>query len=155
MSSQYTVERSRMVEASADRVYPLLADFHQWTRWSPWEDVDPDLRRSYGGAETGRGSTYAWSGNRKAGAGNMTITDAETDRLVDIDLVFEKPFKARNRTTFTLTAQGDATVVTWRMEGPRPLAMRLLGPLMNPDKFIGNDFDKGLDRMALVAPAPE
>lgn len=155
MTSTYTVERSRTIEAPVDRVYPLIADFRQWTRWSPWEDVDPDLHRSYGGAETGQGSTYAWSGNRKAGAGSMSITRAEENKLVDIDLVFEKPFKARNRTTFTFTPQGDSTVVTWRMEGSRPLLMRLMGPLLNMDKMVGNDFDKGLDRMALVAPAPE
>jgi uncharacterized protein YndB with AHSA1/START domain len=155
MASTFTVERTRTIPAPVEKVYGLIADFRQWPRWSPWEDVDPDLHRSYGGAETGQGSTYAWSGNRKAGAGSMSITAAEENELVDIDLMFEKPFKARNRTTFTLTPQGDATVVTWRMEGPRPLFMRVLGPLMNPDKFIGNDFDKGLDRMALVAPAAE
>jgi uncharacterized protein YndB with AHSA1/START domain len=155
MAATFTVERTRTIPAPVPKVYGLVADFRQWPRWSPWEDVDPDLHRSYGGAESGQGSTYAWSGNRKAGAGSMSITKTEENQLVDIDLVFEKPFKARNRTTFTFTSQGDSTVVTWRMEGPRPLMMRVLGPLMNPDKFIGNDFDKGLDRMALVAPAPE
>jgi uncharacterized protein YndB with AHSA1/START domain len=155
MAATFIVERTRTIPAPVPKVYGLVADFRQWPRWSPWEDVDPDLHRSYGGAESGQGSTYAWSGNRKAGAGSMSITQAEENQLVDIDLVFEKPFKARNRTTFTFTPQGESTVVTWRMEGPRPLMMRVLGPLMNPDKFIGNDFDKGLDRMALVAPAPE
>jgi uncharacterized protein YndB with AHSA1/START domain len=152
MASTYTVERSRTINAPVERVYPLIADFRQWTRWSPWEDVDPDLHRDYGGAESGTGASYAWSGNRKAGSGTMTITDARENEMVDIDLQFEKPFKSRNRTTFTLDPQGDSTQVTWRMEGPRPLVMRLLGPLMNLEKVVGRDFDKGLDRMALVAP---
>jgi uncharacterized protein YndB with AHSA1/START domain len=154
MASTYTVERSRMVSAPVDRVYPLVADFRQWTRWSPWEDVDPDLQRAYGGAESGVGATYSWSGNRKAGTGHMEILRAEENQHLDIQLTFEKPFRSTNTTSFEFAARGDTTLVTWRMVGPRPLVMRLLGPLMNMDKMLGKDFDKGLGRMDLVAGAP-
>jgi uncharacterized protein YndB with AHSA1/START domain len=148
----FTVERSRTIKAPVERVYPLIVDFRQWTRWSPWEDMDPDLHRAYGGAETGPGATYAWSGNRKAGAGTMTITGAEENSSVAIDLHFDKPFPSDNKIVFELVPDGDTTEVTWRMVGPRPWWMRLAGPLMNMEKFVGRDFDKGLDRMALVAP---
>ena len=154
MASLYTVERTRTIEAPAERVFPLVADFRQWTRWSPWEDVDPDLHRSYAGAESGVGAVYAWSGNRKAGAGRMEILRAEPDSLVEVDLQFEKPFRSRNTTTFTLVPEGDRTQVTWRMTGPRPLVMRVTQKFFDMDKLIGKDFDRGLDRMALVAPAP-
>ena len=154
-SSTYTVVRRRTIPAPVERVYPLVVDFRQWTRWSPWEELDPDLHRSYGGAESGTGATYAWSGNRKAGAGKMTITDAEENRRVAIDLHFDKPIKSDNVTTFTFEPKDDATEVTWEMQGPRPLVMRLMGPLMNMDKIVGRDFDKGLEKMVLVAPMAE
>src|SRR3954452_16238112 len=155
MASSYTVERSRTIPAPVERVYPLIVDFHQWPRWSPWEDLDPDLHRSYAGPDAGTGATYAWSGNRKAGAGKMSITDVAENQRVDIDLAFEKPFKSQNTTTFTLVPDGEQTTVTWLMTGPRPLLMRMLGPLMNMDKLVGKDFEKGLDRMAQVAPMAE
>lgn len=154
MTSLYTVERSRTIEAPVDRVYPLISDFHQWTRWSPWEDVDPDLHRAYSGADAGVGAVYAWSGNRKAGSGRMEIVRAEENELVEVDLRFEKPFKSRNTTMFLLTPVGDCTEVTWRMTGPRPTIMRLTQKFFDMDKLIGKDFDRGLDRMALAAPAP-
>jgi uncharacterized protein YndB with AHSA1/START domain len=154
MTSTYTVERTRTIDAPAERVYPLIADFRQWPRWSPWEDVDPELQRSYSGAESGVGAVYAWSGNRKAGAGRMEILRAEPDALVEIDLQFEKPFKARNTTSFLLEAAGDRTEVTWRMTGARPTLIRLTQKFFDMDNLIGKDFDRGLDRMALVAPAP-
>ena len=154
MASLYTVERSRTIEAPAERVFPLIADFRQWTRWSPWEDVDPDLHRSYTGAESGVGAVYGWSGNRKAGAGRMEILRAEPNTLVEVDLRFEKPFKSENTTTFVLQAVGEVTEVTWRMTGPRPMVMRLTQKFFDMDKLIGKDFDRGLDRMALIAPAP-
>ena len=155
MTSIYTVERRRTIETPVERVYPLIADFHQWTRWSPWEDVDPELHRAYSGAASGVGAVYAWSGNRKAGAGRMEIVRAEENELVEVDLRFEKPFKSQNTTTFLLQPQGDRTEVTWRMTGPRPTIMRLTQKFFDMDKLIGKDFDRGLDRMALVAPAPD
>jgi uncharacterized protein YndB with AHSA1/START domain len=154
MASLYTVERSRTIDAPAERVFPLIADFRQWTRWSPWEDVDPDLHRSYSGAESGVGAVYGWSGNRKAGAGRMQILRAEPNSRVEVDLQFEKPFRSRNTSTFVLEPLGDRTRVTWRMTGPRPAFMRLTQKFFDMDKLIGKDFDRGLDRMALVAPAP-
>lgn len=154
MTSIYTVERTRTIDAPAERVYPLIADFQQWPRWSPWEDVDPELQRRYSGAESGVGAVYGWSGNRKAGAGRMEILRAEPSSLVEIDLRFEKPFKSQSTSTFLLEPVGDRTQVTWRMAGPRPALIRLTQKFFDMDKLIGKDFDKGLDRMALVAPAP-
>jgi len=65
------VVRSRRIAAPRERVHELINDFHDGRQWSPWEDVDPDLRRDYSGAESGVGAKYAWEGNRKAGKGNM------------------------------------------------------------------------------------
>ena len=84
----YTVERSLTINAAAEHIYDQIADFHRWTRWSPWEDLDPALERSYSGAESGIGAVYAWSGNRKAGQGRMEITDASRPSAVQVDLLF-------------------------------------------------------------------
>jgi uncharacterized protein YndB with AHSA1/START domain len=158
MSSTYTVERSRTIDAPADRVYQLVANFEQWTRWSPWEDADPAMERRYSGAESGVGAVYSWAGNRKAGSGRMEITRADDPRLVEIALQFEKPFKSSNLTVFTIDPIGGADAVdsgqsrvTWRMTGPRPLLLKLLSPVMNMEKLVGKDFDRGLDRLAEVA----
>ncbi len=158
MSSTYTVERSRVVDAPADRVYQLVADFEQWTRWSPWEDVDPQMERRYSGADSGVGAVYSWAGNRKAGSGRMEISRADEPRLVEIALEFEKPFRSSNLTVFTIDplepaagAEEGRSQVTWRMTGPRPLLLKLLSPVMNMEKIVGKDFEKGLARLAEVA----
>ena len=150
MSATYTVERSRTLTAPPERVRALIEDFHQWPRWSPWEEIDPTMQRTYGGPESGVGSTYAWSGNRKAGSGRMEIVKVEDDRI-KVALHFDKPFTSDNELTFRLEPQGSGTHVTWHMVGPRPLFMRLAGPLMNMEKLVGKDFDRGLDRLDVVA----
>lgn len=147
MTSTYTVERSRTIPATPDDIRPLLTNFRNWRLWSPWEEVDKDLHRAYSGPHAGVGAHYAWDGNRKAGAGSMEIVGLDEDE-VEIRLEFLKPFKSRNTTTFVLRAtEGGSTEVTWRMVGPRPFLMRVMGHLMNPEKLVGGDFEKGLAKL--------
>jgi hypothetical protein len=147
MSATYAVERSRTIQASPDRIRPLLTNFRNWREWSPWEDLDDDLHRAYSGPHAGLGAQYAWNGNRKAGAGSMEIVGLD-ETYVEIRLEFLKPFKSTTTTSFRLQPRGEgATEVTWRIVGPRTRMMRLMGPLLDMDKMIGRDFEKGLDRL--------
>ena len=140
--ADFTLSRSTRIQADATRVHALLEDFREWRKWSPWEGLDPALSREYTGPDHGVGSTYHWSGNKKAGEGEMKIIES-TPSVVAVDLEFLKPFKATNVTTFALTPVGDATDVTWTMTGTRNALMSVLGKLFF-DKSIGADFEKGL-----------
>ena len=150
----YTVERSATMAAPPARVYEQIADFHNWTTWSPWEDVDPQLRRTYSGAESGTGAAYGWSGNRKAGQGRMEITQATEPSRVQIDLAFEKPWKARNDTAFTIVPEGSGSRVTWSMTGKKTLVTKAMGIFKSMDKLIGPDFERGLARLRAVVERP-
>ncbi len=101
MASTYTVERREHIAAPPDIVRERIVDLHRWEAWSPWEDLDPELRRRYGGAASGVGAWYEWKGNRKAGKGRMEIIGAESS-TVRIDLQFVKPFKSHSNTVFEL-----------------------------------------------------
>lgn len=140
--ADFSLSRSTRIQAPPERVHPLLDDFREWQKWSPWEGVDPDLHRDYSGPDHGVGSTYHWSGNRKAGEGEMTITGS-TPASVVVDLAFLKPFKATNVTRFDLVPAGEATEVTWTMTGTRSAVMSVMGKLFF-DKAIGKDFERGL-----------
>lgn len=147
----YTVERAVTIEAPASAIYPLLADFHQWGAWSPWEELDPDMQRTFSGSDAGPGAVYEWSGNRKAGAGRMEITDADEPSVVDIDLQFLKPFKAHNTTTFTLAEEGSGTTVHWTMTGAKTFMTKVMGIFKSMDAMIGPDFEKGLAKLKVAA----
>ena len=140
--SDFTLSRSTRIQAPPVRIHPLLDDFHQWQRWSPWEGLDPNMVREFSGAPAGVGSTYRWSGNKKAGEGEMRMTESSISRVA-VDLDFLKPFKASNVTTFDLAPSGDGTEVTWTMTGRRSAVMGLMGKLFF-DNAIAGDFDKGL-----------
>jgi hypothetical protein len=144
----FELARSTTVQAPPAAVHALINDFHEWVAWSPWEGVDPDLKRTYTGPGHGVGASYAWTGNRKAGQGSMEITDS-TDGEIRIRLDFIKPFKASNDVTFTLASgsTGTTTDVTWRMTGKRSAAMAAMNKVFNFDKAIGGDFEKGLRQL--------
>jgi uncharacterized protein YndB with AHSA1/START domain len=149
--SEFEVKREATIPASRSTVYALLADFHRWREWSPWEDLDPDLSRTYSGPDAGTGAVYEWSGNRKAGAGRMEITDAQEPARVTIALQFLKPFKSSNTTTFDVVERNGDTHVTWRMVGPKTFMTRVMGIFTSMDKVVGKDFEKGLGRLKVAA----
>ena len=151
MSRPFTITRSTSIAARPEEIHALVDDFHEWSKWSPWEDLDPDLRRTYAGAESGTGAVYSWSGNRRAGQGRMEILDATAPSLVQIDLAFEKPWKARNDTVFSIEPQGSGSRVTWSMTGKKTLMTRLMGLVKSMDKMLGPDFEKGLTRLKAAA----
>src|SRR5439155_11263195 len=66
---EFEVAREATIPAPRAVVYGLLVDFHHWREWSPWENLDPRLSRTYSGPDAGTGAVYEWVGNRKAGAG--------------------------------------------------------------------------------------
>jgi hypothetical protein len=153
MGSSFEVTRSTTVQADPARVHGLINDFHEWTAWSPWEDLDPDLQRTFSGPSSGVGAHYAWQGNRKAGEGSMEIVGSAADRI-DIELAFLKPFRNTQQVEFVVTPAGGGTDVTWRMAGEHGGLMRLFSKVVSMDKLIGKDFEKGLTRLKAVAEAP-
>ncbi|MFW5474427.1 SRPBCC family protein [Knoellia sp. CPCC 206450] len=146
----FEFRRSTTIAAAPTVVHALIDDFHEWERWSPWEDVDPDLRRAYSGADSGVGARYEWQGNRKAGEGSMEITGSSPERIA-IDLRFLKPFKADNDIEFVLQPVGDGTQVDWVMRGNNTGLAALFAKVMPTEKLVGKDFEKGLARLKSAA----
>ena len=147
--SEFKYERSTTINASADRIALLVNNFHEWARWSPWEKLDADLKRGYSGAESGIGAAYTWDG-KKAGAGHMEITDAQPSGT-DINLNFERPFKAKNMAKFRFQPVGNATRVIWTMEGQNIFVGKVISVFISMDKMIGKDFESGLASMKAIA----
>src|SRR3954451_17225015 len=84
----FRVQRTAIVNAPPERVFPLISDFRQWRAWSPWEDRDPGLQRTYSGSASGAAAVYQWRGNKNVGSGRMEILDAPPPHRVVIKLDF-------------------------------------------------------------------
>ncbi|MDX8462765.1 SRPBCC family protein [Mesorhizobium humile] len=149
--NDFVVTRSISIKAPAETIFPLIDDFRRWPEWSPYEKLDPGMKRTLSGAESGKGAAYAWEGNSKAGKGRMEITNSVPSSLVALKLDFEKPFRANNTVDFSLSPSGEGTTVIWAMRGARPFVAKLMGLFMNFDTLIGKDFEAGLGNLRRLA----
>ncbi len=147
----YKVQRSATIKAPPEKIIPLISDFHNWASWSPWENLDPAMKRTFSGAAKDKGAVYAWEGNDKVGAGRMEILDVTQPTKVDIKLDFLRPFESHCQTVFTLEPKGDSTTVTWTMSGPSAFITKLMGLFASMDSMVGKDFEAGLASMQSVA----
>lgn len=150
----FRVERSATMNAPPNVVFDHVNDLRKWQAWSPWENLDPNMKRTYEGTPTGAGSMYAWQGNKQVGEGRMTITESRPNELVRFKLEFLKPFKATNTALFTFVPQGGQTTVNWAMQGKNNFMFKAMGMFCNMDKMVGGQFDQGLTKLKSIVESP-
>jgi Polyketide cyclase / dehydrase and lipid transport len=149
--ADFRITRTATMPAPPAVVFTQENDFHKWEAWSPWAKLDPACKYSYEGPAAGTGAIFTWSGNNKVGEGRMTILESRPDDLIRIKLEFLKPFKATSTSEFTFQPQGNQTVVTWSMYGKNNFMAKAMGLIMNCDKMVGGDFEKGLASLKSIA----
>jgi polyketide cyclase/dehydrase/lipid transport protein len=151
--ADFRVSRTATIAAPAPVVFAQVNDFHNWAAWSPWAKLDPAMKQTYEGAAAGPGAVYTWVGNREVGEGRMTIVESRPGDLVRVRLDFVKPFAGTSVAEFTFRPEGDRTAVTWTMTGEKNFVAKGIHLVMNMDRMIGDQFDKGLAAMKTVAEA--
>ena len=149
----FTVQRSALIEAPPEQIFPLIDDLHAQSAWSPFEK-DPDMKRTHSGPARGPGAAYAWEGNRRVGAGQIAITESQPPSKVVLSLRMLRPFKADNVVEFTLDRSGAGTRVTWAMRGRSPFMAKLMGLFMNCDNMVGKQFEEGLAKLKTLVETP-
>jgi uncharacterized protein YndB with AHSA1/START domain len=152
--SDFRVARSTTISAPPPAVFAQVNDFHKWEAWNPWGKIDPAMKQTYEGALAGPGAIYTWSGNNEVGEGRMTITDSRPSDLIRVKLEFFKPFAATNTAEFAFKPEGNQTLVTWSMFGEKNFMAKAVHLVMNMDKMIGGQFEKGLADMKSAVEAP-
>jgi len=148
--SDFRIERSATMAAPAPAVFAQVNDLRSWQAWSPWEKIDPQLKRTYEGPQAGTGAAYAWAGNQDVGEGRMTITESRPGERILINLEFFKPFAATNTAEFSFKPAGDDTAVTWSMTGKNNFLSKAICLFVNMDRMVGGMFEQGLQQMKSV-----
>ncbi len=152
--NEFRISRSAKMSAPPSTVFAQVNDYHNWDAWSPWAKLDPNAKVTFEGPTSGTGAKFSWSGNDKVGVGHQTIVESKPDELVRMNLVFEKPFAGTSTAEFTFKPEGDQTLVTWSMFGTNNFMGKVMSLLMDCDKMVGGEFEKGLASMKAVVEAP-
>ncbi|GMW02027.1 MAG: hypothetical protein AMXMBFR84_31630 [Candidatus Hydrogenedentota bacterium] len=151
--SEIHIERSTTMAASPEAIFEQISNFHNWAAWSPWDKIDPALERTYAGAESGEGATYAWKGNSQVGEGKMTIVESKPNESIKIKLEFFKPMAGVSESGFILKPEGDQTNVTWTYDGTNNFIAKAIGLFMSMDSMIGGSYEQGLAEMKRIVEA--
>jgi hypothetical protein len=149
--NDFAVCRATKISAPPEKIFPHVNDLQKWEAWSPWAKLDPACKYNYEGPGSGPGSSMSWDGNKKVGAGRMTITDNRPSSLVRFKLEFLRPFASTNITEFRFEPEGSQTEVKWTMTGKTNPAFKVVGLFMNCDDMVGRDFAKGLAQLKAVS----
>lgn len=151
--ADFHVERTATILAPAPTVFALVNDFKKWGQWSPYEKMDPAMKKTYEGQPAGTGAIYTWAGNSKAGVGKATIVESKPDELVRIRLDFEKPFAGTATATFTFRPAGERTQVTWALDGTNDFVAKAVHLVLNMDRMVGGQFEDGFADLGRAAAA--
>ncbi|WKJ90603.1 SRPBCC family protein [Methylomonas montana] len=147
----FRVQRSILIKAPPETIFPLINDLHSMQTWSAWEKVDPGMKRTYSGAASGPGAIYEWEGNQEIGQGRMEILESAPPAKITIRMDFIKPFPAQNILEFILQTEGGSTRVTQAIFGPSPYISKLMSLVFSMDKMIGGKFEDGLTALKSLA----
>lgn len=151
--ADFKVERATVINAPAERVFAQINDFHAWEQWSPWAKIDPQAKNVFSGAPSGVGQVFAWAGNSDVGEGRMTVEQSQPPERVGIKIEFLKPMQATNTAVFVLTPDAQGVKVTWTMTGKNDFIGKAFCLVVDMDKMVGKDFEKGLASLKTVAEA--
>ncbi|MDF2694344.1 MAG: hypothetical protein K0S65_2727 [Labilithrix sp.] len=128
-----------------------MNEFQEWAKWSPYEKLDPQMKRTFDGPRSGPGSSYAWKSDGRAGVGRMTIVESEKAGRIVIKLEFLEPMQVTNTATFTFVPSAEGTRVTWAMDGHNNFAGKAASLVFDMDKMVGADFEQGLSALKAIA----
>ncbi|MSU22089.1 MAG: hypothetical protein EXS30_11925 [Pedosphaera sp.] len=148
LPSSVHVERMLAIPAPPEKVFDQINTLKNWEKWSPWHQLDPNMKLQYDGAPSGIGTKYSWqSKQRNVGNGTLTITKSVPHSTIETAMHFDD---GDGIGRFKLEKIRDTTQVTWSMDsdmGKNPIA-KYVGLFM--DKMVGPDFEKGLNNLKMV-----
>ncbi len=148
--SRFTIQRSIIIQASPEKIFALINDLHRWPEWSSNAKEEATVTRSYSGAPAGKGAICEWEGKGNAGKGRLEIVES-SPRLIRLQADWAKPFVARNINIFTLDPQGNATRVTWRLDGENVFMLKVMTVFVSADRLMGSHFETGLEGLKNAA----
>lgn len=154
LPSEMKMDRTATINASPEKTFKLVNTMKEWEKWSPWHTIDPNMKITYEGPESGQGAAYRWnSENPNAGVGRLELIEVIDNQFIKARMDFEG--MGSSNSTFNFEKVPDGVKVTWGFysngEG-MPFLFKILSPYFNlfMGDMLAKDFDRGLHRLDSV-----
>lgn len=145
---EYKLERTIVIKASKERIWPHIATHAALAEWSPFLDADPYVVTEVSGNDGEEGCVFSWEGNKEVGAGTQTLSHISKPDRVELQLHFIKPFEGKADSYISQTDEGNgSTKVAWGFNTAYAYPLNVMLLFINMDKMMGATFDKGLHQL--------
>ena len=144
---KFRYERSEVIKAPPEKIFPYLSDFRKGGEWSPYEKMDPNMKKTFSGPDAQVGSVMEFDGNRDAGSGKLEILKIVPNEVVEIRLTMLKPFQAENIVEYRLTPEAEGTRFSWVMSGDGGFLGKLLNFFIDCEKLVADQFTVGINNL--------
>lgn len=145
----YHLERSIEIDAPRAVVFDQIRYFKNFEKWSPWSQLDPNMKKAIEGTDGEVGAVYRWEGNSDARTGFQTIKSITPERI-NIDITIQKPWQSVSPTYFILTENGEKTKVLWGFDIHIGFPWNAMAMFTDVDAGMGKDFARGLGTLKKV-----
>ena len=146
-SEACNISREIDIKASPETLFPYINNSKKMNDWMPWQESDPGVKMQYSGPEEGVGSKSSWESNGKMGIGNALVIESILNKSVKTQLTYTKPMEMLQLAEVTLTPVNGGTKVKWSVDMNNGFFFRLMGAIMNVEKMVGGEFEKGLGNL--------
>jgi hypothetical protein len=147
--TRYIITHQITIEAPVAKVIKQVNDFHNWVDWSPWEKMDPSIKRTYEKPETGVGAVCNWVGNDSVGTGKMVITESDISHI-NVELDYQFPPIGKLFYRFDFTPNNKETLVSWQLYGDDDFSDKLNHLISGRDKTVDAYLANGLAQLKAI-----
>lgn len=144
---KFHYERSGVINAPADKIFPYISNLQLGAQWSPYEKKDPNMKKTFSGTDGQAGSTEEFDGNSDVGSGKIEILKVVPNEAVDLKLTMLKPVVGENLIQYRLTPEGGGTKFTWSMSGDGGFIGKLIAVFIDCEKMIAGDLEIGIQNL--------
>lgn len=141
-------EKSITINAPIDSVWMNVSTLSAIDKWSPWNDYDPNMKKSMTGTDGAIGAMASWESEvEEVGKGSQTISKIEPPTLFETDLKFYVPYESEAKGYILLNQEGEGTKVTWGFKSEMPYPFNIMKLFMNMDEMMDKDWNSGLGKL--------
>jgi hypothetical protein len=148
----YIIQRSIVIHAKPEIIYPYLANTKNADLWMPWGEMDSQIKTTYSGPDQGVGSISSWDSPGQMGTGQAEVIAAVENESVQTKITYSKPMQMTQESEFVLNPDGENTKMSWIVSGKSAFIMRFMCTVMlrDMDTFVGGMFERGLSKLKIL-----
>jgi uncharacterized protein YndB with AHSA1/START domain len=146
----FALQKQIVINKPKQRVFDYIRLLKNQEHYSVWVMKDPNIKIVYTGVDGTVGFTSAWrSDDKNVGIGEQEIIKIDEGEAVEVEIRFEKPFKATNRAINKLATTADGqTLVTQTFLGTSKFPMNIMNLFI--DKLAGKDMQTTLQNLKRI-----